>query len=126
MGMTMPTSTLAVQNSVEFRDMGVGTSMVTFFRSLGGAIGLAAYGAVFNAKIAVVGHRRGAAAGARQDPRAAAVVDQAPVIDALASAVAAIFLVALPVMVIGWVLTFFLKEIPLRETTALERHAREA
>ena len=51
MGMTMPTSTLAVQNSVEFRDMGVGTSMVTFFRSLGGAIGLAAYGAVFNAQI---------------------------------------------------------------------------
>ena len=38
---------------------------------------------------------------------------------------AAIFLVALPVMVIGWVLTFFVKEIPLRETTALDDMAVE-
>ena len=55
LGMTMPTSTLAVQNSVEFRDMGVATSMVTFFRSLGGCIGLAIYGAIFNAKIMASG-----------------------------------------------------------------------
>nr|MCU0261621.1 MFS transporter [Ilumatobacteraceae bacterium] len=40
-GMVMPTSTLAVQNSVDWRDLGVATSLVTFFRSLGGAVGLA-------------------------------------------------------------------------------------
>jgi MFS family permease len=124
MGMTMPTSTLAVQNSVEFRDMGVGTSMVTFFRSLGGAIGLAAYGAVFNAQIVSSGINQ-ALLQAPDKIHELPPADQAPLINALSSAVAAIFLVALPVMVIGWVLTFFLKEIPLRETTALDDMAVE-
>jgi hypothetical protein len=44
-------TSIATQNSVEFRDMGVATATVLFFRSLGGSIGLALYGTVLNATI---------------------------------------------------------------------------
>ena len=44
LGATIPTMTLAVQNAVDWSDLGVASSAVTFIRSLGGAIGLAAYG----------------------------------------------------------------------------------
>lgn len=119
MGMVLPTSTLAVQNAVEFRDMGVGTSMVTFFRSLGGSIGLAVFGAVFNAQIASSGVNQ-VLLQAPDQIHDLPPAEQTSVVDALSGAVAAIFMVALPVMVIGWVLTLFLKEIPLRKTTALD------
>ena len=46
MGTTFPTFTLAVQNSVPFRIIGVATSATQFFRSVGGMLGLAILGAV--------------------------------------------------------------------------------
>ena len=118
LGMTMPTATLAVQNSVEFRDMGVATSMVTFFRSLGGCIGLAIYGAIFNAKIMSSGVDE-TLLQAPDSIKLLPVADQSAVIDALSDAVATLFVVAVPIVFLGWILTLFLKEIPLRETTAL-------
>ncbi|HYD10806.1 MAG TPA: MDR family MFS transporter, partial [Acidimicrobiales bacterium] len=45
-GMTMPTLSLAVQNAAPMADMGVATSSVNFFRSLGGSLGVAVFGAV--------------------------------------------------------------------------------
>jgi EmrB/QacA subfamily drug resistance transporter len=52
LGLFMQVLTLIVQNSVPTRLMGVGTSAVTFFRSMGGAIGASALGAVLTARIA--------------------------------------------------------------------------
>jgi len=46
LGLFMQTLVLAVQNSIAMQDMGVGTSAITFFRTLGGAIGAAVLGAV--------------------------------------------------------------------------------
>ena len=51
MGLAMQPLVLAVQNAVDLRDMGAGTSAVTFFRSLGGSVGVAALGAVLNHKL---------------------------------------------------------------------------
>ena len=51
MGALFPTSTLAVQNAVEPNEMGAASSVVIFVRQLGGAIGLAIYGAIFNAQL---------------------------------------------------------------------------
>ncbi|MBN3820739.1 MFS transporter, partial [Paraburkholderia sp. Se-20369] len=48
LGMVMPVLTLAVQNTIEFRHMGVATSGVTLFRSIGGSLGVAAFGALFS------------------------------------------------------------------------------
>jgi EmrB/QacA subfamily drug resistance transporter len=46
LGLFMQTLVLAVQNAVPYTDMGAGTATVTFFRTLGGAIGAAVLGAV--------------------------------------------------------------------------------
>lgn len=51
MGAILPITTLAVQNAVESHDMGSASSVVIFMRQLGGAIGLAIYGAIFTAQI---------------------------------------------------------------------------
>lgn len=51
MGMTMQNLVLSVQNTVPVRDIGASTSTVTFFRSLGGTIGVAALGAMVTAQL---------------------------------------------------------------------------
>jgi MFS family permease len=118
-GLIMPTSALAVQNTVAWEDLGIATSMVTFFRSLGGVVGLAAFGAVLNAQI-----------GDRIDP---ALVQapreirdlpddvQSTVLDVLADAITAVFKTAVPLMLIALVLAFRIREVPLRETSPLQQ-----
>ena len=51
LGMAMQPLILAVQNSLDLRDMGAGTSTATFFRSLGGSVGVAALGAVLSNRL---------------------------------------------------------------------------
>ncbi len=51
LGMAMQPLILAVQNSLDLRDMGAGTSAATFFRSLGGSVGVAALGAVLSNRL---------------------------------------------------------------------------
>ena len=51
MGLSMQSLILAVQNSLELKDMGAGTSTVTFFRSLGGSFGVATLGAVLTSRV---------------------------------------------------------------------------
>src|SRR5665647_567831 len=52
MGMVMQVLVLAVQNAVEYRDLGVATSSSTFFRSMGSVFGLAIFGTIFANKLA--------------------------------------------------------------------------
>ncbi|MEE6261351.1 MDR family MFS transporter [Plantactinospora sonchi] len=52
LGLCMQSLVLAVQNAVEVRDLGAGTSAATFFRSLGGSFGVAILGAVLSAQLA--------------------------------------------------------------------------
>ncbi|HEU0053015.1 MAG TPA: MDR family MFS transporter, partial [Longimicrobium sp.] len=52
LGMVMQVLVLAVQNSVEYQDLGVATSGATLFRSIGGSLGTAVLGAVFSARLA--------------------------------------------------------------------------
>ncbi|MDG4763426.1 MDR family MFS transporter [Solwaraspora sp. WMMD406] len=51
LGLSMQSLVLAVQNAVSMRDLGAGTSAVTFFRSLGGSFGVAILGAVLNSRL---------------------------------------------------------------------------
>jgi EmrB/QacA subfamily drug resistance transporter len=123
-GCTMPTATLAVQNSVHWRDLGVASALVSFFRSLGGAIGLAVYGAVFNARISSSGidERLLQAPSRIQDLPPST---REPFIEALADAVQFLFVVSVPVVAVAFVLSWFVKEIPLRETSAIQSGADE-
>src|SRR3954452_23559579 len=51
MGMVMQVLVIAVQNSVDYRDLGVATSGATLFRLVGGSVGTAALGAIFAARL---------------------------------------------------------------------------
>ena len=52
LGMVMQVLVLAVQNAVDYADLGVATSGTTLFRSIGGSVGVSAFGAIFTAGLA--------------------------------------------------------------------------
>jgi hypothetical protein len=52
LGTTMPVFTIGVQNAVSFQEIGTATSAATFFRSIGGSVGLAILGSVMNNRFA--------------------------------------------------------------------------
>jgi hypothetical protein len=122
-GMTMPTLTLAVQNAAPIADLGVATSSVNFFRSLGGSLGVAVFGAVMTARLtdSLAGHgiHLDGQAGLVSSPAAIRRLPQPVqgfVIDALASGVHGVFVFAIPVVVIAAAVAWLLKELPLRTT----------
>jgi DNA-binding MarR family transcriptional regulator len=126
MGMVMQVLVIAVQNAVEYRDLGVATSGTTLFRLIGGSLGTAILGAIFASRLAsnlsralpgtagvVSGRGTSSAALAQMSPAARAAYAQA-----FASALGTVFLVATLVCGVGLVLALFLPERPLRETVA--------
>jgi MFS family permease len=128
LGMVMQVLVLAVQNAVEYEQLGVATSGATLFRSIGGSLGTALLGAVFSNKLSdalsanLPAGERGAAATADVsglDPSALQRLP-APSRDAyLASftdAVDLVFLVAAGIMLIAFLLTWLIPERPLRQT----------
>ena len=78
MGFLMQTSMLIAQNSVEQKDLGAGSGAATFFRSIGGSIGIALFGAIFVHQLAdspagaALGRQRIGGGGRRPDRAAAA------------------------------------------------------
>ena len=112
-GSTMPTLTLAVQNASPIADLGVATSSVNFFRSLGGSLGVAVLGAVMTAR---VGDIDPALLNSPAAIRALPAGERAGVIDALASGVHGVFVWAIPLTVLGFLVAWTLKELPLRTT----------
>jgi predicted MFS family arabinose efflux permease len=109
-----PVSTTVIQNSVEHPDLGITTSMITFFRSLGGAIGLATCGALFN-----VFARDKVEPQFLHDPR---LVKELPepqktsVLNALSDSITGTFKWMIPAMILIFVLASMVKEVPLRQT----------
>ncbi|MET0490866.1 MAG: MFS transporter, partial [Acidimicrobiales bacterium] len=116
LGLSMQVLVLATQNSVKVSDLGVATSSVNFFRSVGGSVGVAIFGALFNTRLtAELAGGAGAIQGTitPQAIDALPATDKAVFIDAFATALADVFLIAVPVMIVAFVLTWFLREIPL-------------
>ena len=129
LGLTLQTITVAVQNSVEFRDMGVATSSVQFTRSLGGAIGAATLGAVLNSRLAAnirdldFGASSAMVEGSLSNVRAIAALPEpvkTTVLTAYTDAITFAFLFAVPGVVVALIVAFFLKEIPLRGAAPVE------
>jgi EmrB/QacA subfamily drug resistance transporter len=123
-GLVMQVLVLAVQNAVEFRDLGTATSANSFFRSMGGAFGVAVYGSVFASGLdRHLAQLLPAAAGPvdatiiRSGPERLAALP-GPVHDAVVQAFArslhTVFLWAIPVAAAGFVVVLFLRELPLR------------
>ena len=129
LGMVMPVFILIVQNAAEYRDIGVVSSTTNFVRSLGSAIGSAAFGAIYASRLTsgiasavspeqlaelpdpdvLVG--RPDQIRAIEDPE---VLDA--VLEAFTDAVTTCFAVAIPVALVGFLAMWFLRQIPLRTT----------
>jgi EmrB/QacA subfamily drug resistance transporter len=128
LGMTMQTITTAVQNAVEFRDLGAATSATTFFRQMGGTIGAAVFGAVLANRLAVhLIEQTGAAGnlppGAKVEANNVQAIQALPepiksmVLTAFTRALDDVFLVGVPIVALALVVAFFLREVPLRTGT---------
>jgi EmrB/QacA subfamily drug resistance transporter len=122
LGLVMQVLVLAVQNAVEYDELGVATSGATLFRSMGGSIGTAALGAIFTARLTseLAGSPAAAGAGAL-DPSAvqqlpAAVRDRYT--GAFTDALSTVFLVGAGTVAVAFLLSWLLEERPLRQTVA--------
>ncbi len=146
LGLSMQTIVIALQNSVDFQDMGIATSSNTFFRSLGGAFGTAIFGTIFSNRIAYY-LQDNIATLQSTDPQSLAGFDSAKldlittntsiittlppairdtVLHSFAQTFQVVFLAAAPITFIGFVLAFFLKEKPLQSSTAHHAAKSEA
>ncbi|MFJ2936987.1 MFS transporter [Streptomyces sp. NPDC087219] len=125
-GLVMPVLVLAVQNSVRPGDLGTATSAHNYFRQIGGSVGAAVFGTLFASRLDdALGDRLAGvlAGGTTALPPAESITPQTvhtlppavrdAYIQAYADAMPRIFLYLVPVLVLGLVLAFFLKEKPL-------------
>ena len=118
MGCIFPVVTTAVQNAVPREAMGTATAAGVMIRQTGGALGIAAFGALFSQRL-VAGLGDAAAAlgnGAELGPQTLARLSpdqQARVADAVISAVAPIYWISAALAVVGFGFSFLLREIPL-------------
>ncbi|MDX3661697.1 MDR family MFS transporter [Streptomyces sp. ID05-26A] len=127
-GMTMQNLVLAVQNSVPLSELGAASASVTFFRSLGGTIGVSVLGAVLanrvTADLSTALHvPAGQSTGSTSALNLAALPPEVQTIvhTVYGDATAHIFLISAAVGVIGIVAALLLKPITLRTTIDLEK-----
>ncbi|HLI53720.1 MAG TPA: MFS transporter [Acidimicrobiales bacterium] len=128
-GGVMQVLVIAVQNVVSYQDLGVATSGATFFRSIGGSFGTAVFGAIFANELngnlahylAGIPLPAGFSAKAGASP---AALDALPpklhsgFVNAYAASIHSVFLWAVPVAAVSFILTWLLKEVPLRQAVA--------
>ena len=130
-GALMQNLVLAAQNTLEIQDIGSGTATVAFFRTLGGAVGVSALGAVLGSRVTtlvIAGLTR-----LRIDVSAlSGGTDAIPDVSTLpgpirtvveasyGQAVADLFLVAVPIALVALVAVLFLKEVPLGHRSGVE------
>lgn len=140
-GMTMQNLVLIVQNTAKPNEIGVASSGVTFFRSLGGTIGVSVMGAALatsatnlftdrkediGAALMKLGEK-GATIGAQLQSGTIPQVSELPesirviVEDIYAQAIAHSFLIAVPLAVISLIAIIFLPNKPLTRMTTTER-----
>ena len=126
LGMVMQVLVLAAQNAVPFEMLGVATSGSTLFRQIGGSIGVALFGAIFANRLANELAERlpaGIHVPAAANPAVVHQLPEAvkqPYIEAFTRALEPIFLVASFFAVAAFLLTWLLREVPLRAAAPAE------
>jgi len=133
MGLIMQVLVVAVQNAVSYEELGVATSSATFFRMIGGSFGTAVFGAiyaiVFTHTIAPTLARVPAALLRNFNPQtinpgllvklkstAEGLLFYNKYIEAVTHSVQVVFLVAVPISFVAFLLSFLLPEVELRKT----------
>lgn len=130
MGLVMQTIVLAVQNAVDPHEIGTATSANNFFREIGAAVGTAMFSTIFTTRL---GERlgdvfAGVPAGSVDTSTTSltpAIVHQLPeplrtgVVDAFTGALAPAFWYLVPLVVVGFVLALFLREVTLSDVAGM-------
>lgn len=136
-GMLMQNLVLAAQNDVPAAELGAATSVLSFFRSMGGTIGTSVLGAILanrvTDEITKSLKETGAPAGAGQsaghgipDMSTLPAPMRAIVEHAYGVATGDLFLVATPFALLALIAVLFIKEKPLKTTSGMERLAEES
>ncbi|HEU0295478.1 MAG TPA: MDR family MFS transporter [Anaerolineales bacterium] len=124
MGLSIPSFTIAVQTTVERRDLGTATSMMQFSRSMGGTLGVSVMGAALSARLAA----NLAASNLdlelvsqllNQVPGSDVVVNEAARL-ALADAITAVFAIAFIAAALALASVFFVPKLELKDKPAAE------
>ncbi|NUS07992.1 MAG: MFS transporter [Nonomuraea sp.] len=128
LGLSMQMLILAAQNGSELRDMASTTAGVSFFRSLGGAMGVAGFGAILTnrqasemAELVAKANLHLQAGGQKLGSPAAIQLLPEPlkgiILESFTRALETVFLVGVPIALLGFIAALFLKELPLRGST---------
>jgi EmrB/QacA subfamily drug resistance transporter len=135
LGASMQNLVLAVQNNAAQADIGSASAVVTFFRSMGGSIGVSALGALLSAQVA---DKVTAGLAALHVPVDGQQSHEIPDLSSLPAPVRAVFehafgastgelfLVATPFAVLALVAVLFIREVPLRTTISRDDEREEA
>jgi EmrB/QacA subfamily drug resistance transporter len=128
LGLVMQVLVIAVQNAVDYRDLGVATSGTTLFRLIGGSLGTAAFGAIFATGLRArlmetlpPGAAGAEGQGAGLSPQMLAGMPpetRALYVDAFTGSLSTVFLAAAGIAVLGFLLAWLVPEHPLRESVA--------
>jgi MFS family permease len=130
LGLVMQVLVVAVQNSVPYSQLGTATATATFFRTIGGAFGVAVLGAVFNTQLLAKMRAHASPAelklisGGNITANPAEIshlplAQRIQVIDAFSHSLQTVFIVAVPFAIVAFALSWLMKEIPLRTTAHL-------
>ena len=121
LGLSMQTIVIALQNAVEFKDMGVATSSNTFFRSLGSVFGTAIFGTILTNRLGhyLLGAGFNESDVAKIQSNTAAIGSlpaegRMTALNAFVDSFHVVFLVAAPIVGIGLLFALALRETPLR------------
>ena len=136
-GSTFTTTSIAVQNAIDPREIGISTATLTAIRTLGGSLGLAIYGTMF-ATVVKNELRDRVPAGSLPAGRSASSLIREPaaikalaepirsgVVQSVTAGTGRVFLIATPVAIAAFVLALRLPELPLRQTTGMAAGALE-
>ncbi len=134
LGFSMQTIVIALQNAIDFKHMGVATSANTFFRSVGGTVGVAIFGTIYANRLAhdlpnaiqTVASKNPAAMAGATPESLAQLKNNTEVLQTLSPELRdgilhafthgfhSVFLSALPVVLLGLFVALFLRETPLK------------
>jgi MFS family permease len=127
-GSSVQVTTLAVQNSTNREDLGTATSLVTFFRTIGSSFGTAMFGAILTSRLVAhlfvlvpgegaVTNLGAALSGGMAQINALPPAYAHAVITAFSMALQDVFFWTLPFVALAFIISLFLREIPLRGST---------
>ncbi|TAN23531.1 MAG: DHA2 family efflux MFS transporter permease subunit [Actinomycetota bacterium] len=136
-GGVMQVLVIVVQNAVPYEYLGTATSTATFFRSIGGSFGVAVFGAIFNAQltknlpkylpVSVLKTIKGG--NIATSPSALShlpILIRHGFVEAFSHSLHTVFLVAVPVAMVAFLLSLAIKEVPLRKAAFVNTSAKGA